>query len=684
MSNPPASSATATVRPGSERLIGAVGTATLFVFAVVTVLYLSFSSGGYYPSAPGFAAVVLVQVLVIRTTLAQRPFEGIDWRLAVPLGGLVGYAAWELLSASWSHANARALDASDLTLLYVLALALFGSLANTRTRLGWLVRTVVLGMAIVCVVGLITRVLPDVWPTSSAFGNDRLDYPLTYWNGEGMLAAATTILLFHLSSDTEEPPAVRILSAALIPPVATALLLTFSRGALGITAIGLLTYVLIGRPRALLSALAAVVPAAAIALKAAWDAQLLALNDLRSPAAVAQGHHVAKVVLICLVVAGVLRGALLPLDRRLAAVRLPSVAHERRVRAAALGGGLVAIIVLAIALGLPSYAQREYHRFVNGNGGPRVALTRDRLTDPANNGRIFLWKAAVDMFDRQPLLGLGGGTFQVYWTQLRTPQSAYYVTDTHELYLQSLGELGVLGLALIIIVIGGILVGIATRIRGPDRALYAALFAAVLAWAIHSAVDWDWQMPATTIWVFILGGLALARRPSWRRFGDVPRNRTLLAIGWLLVAVAPLLVALSYARLHTAAADVRAGNCVAARQHALSSLSINAERPDAYSLIGLCDLEQGFPAAAVPAMSKAASLDPQNWQEAYWTAVARAGAGQDPRAAAQRALALNPLEPLARRLVRELGSADPRAWEAAAPGLRTAAMNSGLFAVSAL
>ncbi len=73
VSNPPASSATATVRPGSERLIGAVGTATLFVFAVVTVLYLSFSSGGYYPSAPGFAAVVLVQVLVIRTTLAATP-----------------------------------------------------------------------------------------------------------------------------------------------------------------------------------------------------------------------------------------------------------------------------------------------------------------------------------------------------------------------------------------------------------------------------------------------------------------------------------------------------------------------------------------------------------------------------------------------------------------------------------
>ena len=52
--------------------------------------------------------------------------------------------------------------------------------------------------------------------------------------------------------------------------------------------------------------------------------------------------------------------------------------------------------------------------------------------------------------------------------------------------------------------------GFAARLGGPDRTLYAALFAAGLAWALHAGVDWDWQMPAVTLWVFALGGAALA------------------------------------------------------------------------------------------------------------------------------------------------------------------------------
>ena len=74
---------------------------------------------------------------------------------------------------------------------------------------------------------------------------------------------------------------------------------------------------------------------------------------------------------------------------------------------------------------------------------------------------------------------------------------------------------------LILVVVIGMLAGLATRIRGPGRPLYAALFALTLAWAIHQAVDWDWQMPAVTLGIFMLAGLALARPADGRpgRFG---------------------------------------------------------------------------------------------------------------------------------------------------------------------
>ena len=55
-------------------------------------------------------AIVFAQALVLRTTLAARPFEGFSRALAVPLAALVLYAAWQLASALWSHATARTLD----------------------------------------------------------------------------------------------------------------------------------------------------------------------------------------------------------------------------------------------------------------------------------------------------------------------------------------------------------------------------------------------------------------------------------------------------------------------------------------------------------------------------------------------------------------------------------------------
>ncbi len=55
-----------------------VGWVALIALAPASLVYLSFNAGGYFPSAPGFVAVVFAQALVLRTTLAARPFEGFD------------------------------------------------------------------------------------------------------------------------------------------------------------------------------------------------------------------------------------------------------------------------------------------------------------------------------------------------------------------------------------------------------------------------------------------------------------------------------------------------------------------------------------------------------------------------------------------------------------------------------
>jgi O-antigen ligase len=659
------------------------GWIALIGLAPAALVYLSFNAGGYFPTASGLLAVVFAAALLLRTMLGERPFEGFSRTLAIPLCALAFYAAFTLLSALWSQASARSLDSFSRTLLYLLAFVLFGSVRYTRERLSWLLRAVVAGLAAVCLIGLISRVLPHTWPTASNFFADRLDYPITYWNAEGMVAAIVLILGFHLTADRAEHWSVRVIAAAVLPGVAATLLLTFSRGAMGVTIIGLLTYCVLTRFSTLPTAALAVVPPVAIALRSAWDATALAGEHPTSAVAVSQGHHVAVVVGACMLGAGLLRAALLLLDHRIAALALVRTPPRQGVRVSVGVSAAVVVIVVALTAGGWGFAHREYDKFVNGTKEKQVLQVRDRLSDPANDGRLPLWRAALDIYETQKLRGTGAGTYQQYFPRYRTEGG--YVVDAHSLYLQSLAELGIVGFVLILIVVFGILGGLASRIRGPDRAIYAALLATSLAWAVHQAVDWDWQMPAVTLGVFILAGLALAR-PNDGKVGlsGLPASRVLVALAWLVLALCPLLVSTSYARLQRSAAELKRGECGSARNEAIASLSISAKRPQAYVVIGLCDLEQGFAQGAVPAMSQATSLEPQSWEEWYWLAVARAAAGVDPHAQIRRALALNPREHGLDNALRKLSSSDPRVWERAAPRLRIEALDSGKFAITNL
>jgi O-Antigen ligase len=661
----------------------ALGSVALVLLAPAVLVYLSFNAGGYFPTAPAFVTIVLAQALVLRTTLAARPFEGFCPALAAPLTALALYGAWQLASLLWSHGTARALDSYDLTLLYLLALALFGAPRYTHTRAAWLIRAVAAGLAAVCLIGLVSRVLPHAWPTAASFFAERLNYPLTYWNAEGMVAAIVLVLALHLCADRDEHPVVRVISAALFPAVAATLLLTFSRGALGAAVIGLLAYCLLARPATLASALLALAPTTAIALHSAWDATLLATRNPTSPAAIAQGRHVALVVGLCMLGAGALRALLLLADDRLQRLARNVAPPGRPVRIGA-GAAMIALLVaLALALGAGGFAKREYDRFVNGNGVSTVVHTRERLTDPGNNGRLALWTAAIRIYERHPLHGSGAGSYQPYYFRYRS--EPLYVTDAHSLYLQSLAELGIVGLALIVVAIGAMLGGLASRARGRRRAVPAAVLAVVLAWAVHQAFDWDWQMPAVTLGVVILAGCALAR-PASRRAGlsGLPANRTLVALGWLALAITPLLAGTSYTRLADSARDLSDDDCAAAKSEALSSLSLSAKRPQAYTIIGVCDLELGFAQAGVAAAQQARALEPDSWEGDYWLALARAADGLDPRAPLARAHTLNPLSPLVANAILALHARDPHRWEAAAPALRREALASGQLSIDHL
>lgn len=640
--------------------------AALAALPAALTLYLSLNSGGFFPDATGLAVVVVSLVLVVRITLAERPFAGVSGPVLVTGAALTLLAIWTLLSARWSGSPGRALLEFDRTLLYLLAFVTMATLPVTRARLEWALRAFAATVTAICLAGLMSRLLPDVLATDPSASVERLSYPVSYWNALGLLAAVGAIACLHLTSGPGQPRAVRSLSAAAIPLLAATLLLTLSRGAIVAAILGVLAYVALGRPWGLLGTVLATAPTTVLALVEAYGAELLTSETPTAPAAIVQGHELAPVLLACALGAGLVRLALTPVDELIEGhAERAAVARASTGRSATLAGGAtvaLALVALLLALDVPDRVERQYARFVEGNN-LATADTRDRLTSPANNGRLEHWKVAVEAFRTAPFRGQGAGTYQVLWARDR--ESDFDVVDGHSLYLESLAELGVVGLALLVIALLTLVGALAVRARGPDRSLYAAMLAAVLAWAVHAGVDWHWEIPAVTAWVFALGGLAIAAAaggPSRAR-GPAPLTRIVAALGCLLLAVTPALAALSQQALDESVAAFRRGDCTRSADAALASIAYLSVRPQPFELLAYCDVRAGLSELAVRSMRKALARDPANWEYHYGLALVRGAAGLDPRPQAAAALVLNPLNPLTREAAIELGTADgPREW----------------------
>jgi hypothetical protein len=65
--------------------------------------------------------------------------------------------------------------------------------------------------------------------------------------------------------------------------------------------------------------------------------------------------------------------------------------------------------------------------------------------------------------------------------------------------------------ALLAALLGGVALAARAAVRA-DPALAAGPAAALAAWAFHSAIDWDWEMPALTLVAVLLAGALLADR----------------------------------------------------------------------------------------------------------------------------------------------------------------------------
>jgi O-antigen ligase len=128
-----------------------------------------------------------------------------------------------------------------------------------------------------------------------------------------------------------------------------------------------------------------------------------------------------------------------------------------------------------------------------GREGAASSTRANRLVSVQSN-RYAYWQVAVDVFADHPVAGVGSGAFAVEWLQRR--KFAEGVRDAHSLYLETLAELGLLGA----LALAAFVAGVALACRGGPPAAVAA----VVAFALHAGIDWDWEMPALSLCALLL------------------------------------------------------------------------------------------------------------------------------------------------------------------------------------
>lgn len=180
---------------------------------------------------------------------------------------------------------------------------------------------------------------------------------------------------------------------------------------------------------------------------------------------------------------------------------------SRRARAGWLFTSISVLVILVIAL--------AYGGFFS-SVGERVASIFN-AADYSLGGRLTFWLAALEMFARFPVFGVGLGNFGFHFTYLQ-PNWYYYSTDAHGLVFKFLAEGGLIGLAFL----GGLGWFFLRGARGSTRSngLLSGwprvfLITGLLGFFLHSLVDFDWTYLANVAFFAVLAGVVVGtKRPQ--------------------------------------------------------------------------------------------------------------------------------------------------------------------------
>lgn len=460
---------------------------------------------------------------VVALTRSARPAYGL-W----PAGMLLAFAALCALSVVWSVQPDESWQDASQMLAYSALFAAAVALARAApARWSALLGGALLAAMVVCGYALLTKVLPGRLDSSDPYA--RLRAPYGYWNAIGLTAAMGVLTCMWLGARRTGHALLSALSYPAMGLLLVTLMLAYSRGSLVAVAVGLALWFCTTplRLRGAAVLLSGGIGAAAVV---AWDFSQPALSS-------------DKVALAQRVDAGgqlgvVLAAMLLALTATGIAVGFATNRRAPRTRARRRMGAILLSLPVIALLGLLGLLAHSHRGLTGSISHDLSALTDPNASVPLNTpGRLTsvgsvrarYWNEALEVFSEHPLLGAGADGYAT--ARLRHRTVPLDVHHAHGFGVQTLADLGLIGMALVLALLATWLAaaGRAThpfnrrwqswrwrRIQAPytaERIGLLSMLCVVVTFGVHSLVDWTWYFPGDACVALLCAGWLAGRGP---------------------------------------------------------------------------------------------------------------------------------------------------------------------------
>jgi hypothetical protein len=468
---------------------------------------------------------------------------------SVTLALLLAFTALTALSVVWSVQPDDSFKDAGRMLAYC---GVFGVSVALARAIPWrwpaVLGGIVLAAVAVCIYALLTKVFPASLDASDIYA--RLRAPYSYWNAIGLTAAMGAIGCMWLGARRAGHALLTALAYPAMGLMLLTLMLAYSRGALVALVLGLALWFCIV-PLRLRGAAVLISGAVVAGGVVAWDFSRSALSDdnVALGVRVHAGHQLGVLILAMLVVLSAIGVAFGFWTSRQA----PSIISRRRVGMLLLS--LLVLVILAFAGALAAshrgftgsishglHALTDPHAAVPSNGP-------DRLT-AVGSVRARYWNEALKVFKAHPALGAGAEGYAT--ARLRYRTETLDVRHAHGYIVQTLADLGIVGLALTLALLIAWMAA-AGRSTHPlnrrwtswqtlrvwldrsdsgrqpgwrrltldgrpapftaERIAMLSMLCLVVVFGIHSLADWTWYVPGNACVALICAGWLAGRGP---------------------------------------------------------------------------------------------------------------------------------------------------------------------------